>query len=260
MDRTNSGRARGGRKKAATGDGGMSDPGSWLRHRVQSSEAGDTLIEILVAMVIIALTVTALLGRSLVTAITKPTTEQSLSTVDSVLNSFAQSAVYEVQQANVFTNCTTTPYRFISSPSPSSGPAGSSATVFVTGFAASQHLAVNLTPTGGGGAVPATITSGSTTDGNGDAAVTFTVPNGCDRVTNRIGERRHRHALAHSLLRGRNRQRDHAGGLLDLCRQPDPTMGRGSTSWVDTTSANCPNSGSQQITAVARARMVPSGR
>ena len=76
-----------------------------VRRRAERSEAGDTLIEILIAIVIIALTVTALLG-GLVTAITSSTTEQSLSTVDSVLNNFAQAARYEVQQTNVFTNCT----------------------------------------------------------------------------------------------------------------------------------------------------------
>jgi len=79
---------------------------------MNQSEAGDTLVEILVAIVIIALTVTALLG-ALVTAITSSTTEQSLSTVDSVLNSFAQSAQYEIQQLSSLPNwnCRTNPYR-----------------------------------------------------------------------------------------------------------------------------------------------------
>src|SRR5579863_7697939 len=142
-----------------------------LRRRAQVSEAGDTLIEILIAIVIIALTVTALLG-ALVTAITSSTTEQSLSTVDTVLNGFAQAAQYEVQQTNVFTNCDTTPYRLIGAPSPASGPVGSSSTVFVTGFAANHALTVLV------GATSATVTSGSMTDGNGNSAVTFTVPNG----------------------------------------------------------------------------------
>ncbi len=110
-----------------------------LRSRTERSERGDTLIELLIAIVIIALTVTALLG-GLVTALTASTTQKGLSTVDAILNSFAQSAQYEAQQA--FMNCTPTPYMLISAPMPSSGPVGASVTVFVTGFPESQPLSV----------------------------------------------------------------------------------------------------------------------
>jgi len=251
MARVHSGQARAGRK-AATDRQGLSGPGRRLCRRLQPSEAGDTLVEVLVAIVIIALTVTALLG-ALVTAITSSTTEQSLSTVDSVLNSFAQSAQFEIQQANMFTNCTTTPYRFISSPSPSSGPAGSSATVFVTGFAASKGLAVTLTPTGGGGAVPATITSGSTTNGNGDAAVTFTVPNGMTGPQSvSVSDGTATTSPTAFSVGGTVKGTTPVGYSISV-DNPVQQWDAQTSSWVNTTSGNCPNSGSQQITVVARA-------
>ncbi len=140
-----------------------------MRRRVECSEQGDTLIELLIAIVIIALTMTALLG-ALVTALTTSTTQKGLSTVDAILNSFAQSAQSEAQQS--FVNCTTTPYRLISAPMPSAGPVGASVTVFVTGFTAGHGLTVMV------GSAPATISSGGTVGLNGDAAVTFTVPSG----------------------------------------------------------------------------------
>jgi len=246
MARVNSGRARARGKKAAPGNQGPSDPGSWLPRRAQPSEAGDTLVEILVAIVIIALTVTALLG-ALVTAITSSTTEQSLSTVDSVLNSFAQSAQFEIQQANVFTNCTTTPYRFISSPSPSSGPAGASATVFVTGFTAGHNLTATVGP------APATITHGSQTDGNGDAAVTFTVPNGLSGPqTVSVSDGTATPSPTAFSVGGTVKGTTPVGYSISV-DNPVQQWDAQSTSWVNTTSGNCPNSGSQQITVVARA-------
>ena len=142
----------------------------------EHADSGDTLIEILIAIVVIALTVTALLS-GLVTAITSSSTEQSISTEDSIVNGFAQAAQYEIQQANVFTNCTTTAYRLISAPFPSSGPVGSKVTVFVTGLAASYSplkvalVSATNVPTS------ATVVSGGSTDAKGDASVTFTVPN-----------------------------------------------------------------------------------
>ena len=246
MARVNCGPARAGRKQVASGNQGLSGLGSWLRCRVQTSEAGDTLIEILVAIVIIALTVTALLG-ALVTAITSSTTEQSLSTVDSVLNGFAQSAQFEVQQSNVFTNCTATPYRFISSPSPSSGPAGASATVFVTGFAASHPLTATV------GSVPVTITHGSQTDSNGDAAVTFTVPNGLTGAQGvSVSDGTATPSPTAFSVGGTVKGTTPVGYSISV-NNPVQQWDAQNTSWVDTTSANCPNSGSQQITVVARA-------
>jgi type II secretory pathway pseudopilin PulG len=219
---------------------------------VQCSEAGDTLIEILIAIVIIALTVTALLG-ALVTAITSSTTQQSLATVDSVLNGFAQSALYEVQQSNVFKNCTTTPYRLIGAPTPATGPAGSSATVFVTGLAANHSLSVTL------GSTAATVTSGSMTDGNGDAAVTFTVPNGVNGsqiVTVNDGNPT---PSPTAFTVGGSVKGTTPVGYSILVDNPVQQWDAQNTDWVNATSANCPMSGSQQITVVARAPDGSSG-
>ena len=136
--------------------------------RAKRREDGDTLIEILIAIVIIALTVTALLA-GLTTAITSSSTQQSLSTLDTILNGFAQSAQYEIEQPSIFQNCTPNPYRLVSAPFPSSGPVGATVAVFVTGFAKSHPVSVSM-----GGA---TISNVATTDGNGNGTVTFTVPN-----------------------------------------------------------------------------------
>ncbi len=213
------------------------------------SEAGDTLIEVLIAIVIIALTVTALLG-GLVTAITSSSTQQSLSTVDSVLNNFAQAAQYEVQQTNVFTNCTTTPYRFISAPSPSSGPVGSSVTVFVTGFVASKGLAVSLTSTTMV-STPATITNGSTTDMSGDAAVTFTVPSGVTgtQVVS-VSDGTPTSSPTQFTVAGTTKGTTPVGYSISVntVQQWDAQ----SSSWVST-SGSCPDSGSQLITVVGHA-------
>ncbi len=218
--------------------------------RVLRSEAGDTLIEILIAIVIISLTVTALLG-ALVTAITSSTTEQSLSTVDSVLNGFAQSALFEVQQPNVFQNCTPSPYRLIGAPMPAAGPVASSATVFVTGFAANHTLAVTLTS--GSTSTPATVTSGSKTDGNGDAAVTFTVPNGVNgsQIVS-VSDGTATPSPTAFTVGGTVKGTTPVGYSISV-DNPVLQWDAQSTSWVDSTSGSCPRSGSQQITVVARA-------
>ncbi len=233
----------------------MSPSSSRDGRRARCSEAGDTLIEVLIAIVIIALTVTALLG-ALVTALTSSTTEQSLSTVDSVLNAFAQSAQYELQLPNVFTNCTTAPYRLVGAPSPASGPAGSSATVFVTGFAASKSLAVSLTPVAGGSSTPATITHGSSTDPSGDAAVTFTVPNGLtgsQTVAVSDGTSPPTPTPTTTFTVGGTSKGTTPVGYSISVNNPVQQWDAQATGWVNANSPTCPKSGSQQITVVARA-------
>jgi len=216
-----------------------------LRRRVLPSETGDTLIEVLIAIVIIALTVTALLG-ALVTAITSSTTEQSLATVDTVLNSFAQAAQYEVQQTNVFTNCDTNPYRLISAPSPASGPAGSAATVFVTGFVANHPLTVTV------GSASATA-SGAMTDKNGDATVTFTVPSGLTgsqivSVNDGTATPSPTAFFVGGTVKGTTPE-----GYSISVNNPVQQWDAQATSWVNANSPTCPMSGSQQITVVAHA-------
>jgi len=60
-------------------------------------EGGDTLIELLIAIVIISLSVTALLGM-LITSLTSSAEHRSLADLDTVVKSFAESATYQVQQ------------------------------------------------------------------------------------------------------------------------------------------------------------------
>ncbi|HEY5025284.1 MAG TPA: type II secretion system protein, partial [Acidimicrobiales bacterium] len=241
-----------GDRARATAENGASDRrvlsgrGERVHRRVERSDTGDTLIEVLVAIVIIALTVTALLG-ALVTAITSSTTEQSLSTVDGVLNAFAQSAQYEVQQSNVFTNCTATPYRLIGAPSPASGPVGSSSTVFVTGLAANHSLTVMV------GSTPATLTNGSKTDGNGNAAVTFTVPNGVSgsQVVSVSDGSATPSPTAFSV--GGTVKGTTPVGYSIAVNNPVQQWDAQSSGWVNANSPSCPKSGSQQITVVAHA-------
>jgi len=67
-----------------------------LRHQTLG-EAGDTLIELLIAIVIISLSVTALLGM-LITSLTSSAEHRSLADLDTVVKSFAESATYQIQQ------------------------------------------------------------------------------------------------------------------------------------------------------------------
>ena len=153
------------------------------------SERGDTLIEVLIATVIIALTVAALMG-GLLTSLTGTTAHRSLTSLDAVLKSFADSTKYAVQlQPDAqFTDCARAPalnqpgsYQFLSTPSPSSGPAQTAVTIFGTGFAVNSPVSVTLGPLPG---TPATVTSGGTTSSTGAVATTFTVPGGLANGTN----------------------------------------------------------------------------
>jgi len=220
-----------------------------------SSEAGDTLIEILIAVVIIALTVTALLS-GLVTAITSSTTGQSLSTEDSIVNGFAQSAEYEIEQASVFTNCTTTAYRLISAPFPSAGPVGSEVTVFVTGLTANHSVTVKLL-NASNVATAASVVSGGTTDGQGDASVTFTVPSvsGPQTVTVSDGTANPVSSPTPFTAGGTKPGTTPTGYkvFLNPVQQWDSqAFSQGGSPWVDATSPSCPDSGAQLVSVFAR--------
>ncbi len=105
-----------------------------LEHRdIRSSESGDTLVEILVAIVIIALTSVALMG-TLTTSITSSAEYRSLATVDTVLKNFAEAVKDEVQlaPAALYSPCATT-YQVVSE-YPTSSVAGAGVTVFGTGL------------------------------------------------------------------------------------------------------------------------------
>jgi type II secretory pathway pseudopilin PulG len=70
-------------------------------------EAGDTLIEVLIAIAILGITVTALLG-ALVTTITSASEHRSLASLDTTLRSYAEQLKYDVQlqgTSSWFTQC-----------------------------------------------------------------------------------------------------------------------------------------------------------
>jgi hypothetical protein len=144
--------------------------------RRRGDERGDTLIEILVATTVIGLVVAALFG-ALITSLSSSVEHRSLATVDTVLKSFAESVKYAVQLETVgqgtppgplFAECaTTSSYRVLSTPSPTSGTSNTGVTVFGTGFTPGSYLAVTL------GSYTATVTPPVKADLNGNAAVTF---------------------------------------------------------------------------------------
>jgi Tfp pilus assembly protein PilV len=75
----------------------LSDRGrSPQRLGLPRGESGDTLIEVLIALVVIGLTVTALLG-AFATAISASAEDRNLATIDTLLQSFAETATYQIQ-------------------------------------------------------------------------------------------------------------------------------------------------------------------
>jgi hypothetical protein len=62
----------------------------------RGSEAGDTLVEVLLALVVIALTAVAILG-AFATSISATTEHRTLANADSVIRSFAEYATYEIE-------------------------------------------------------------------------------------------------------------------------------------------------------------------
>lgn len=108
------------------------------RNGERSDEAGDTLVELLIAMTIIAITVAGLLG-GLATDIGSSGTHRGIATLDGILQSFAEEArqVIELDPNGAqFTPCSSTPpaYRMVSAPYPSYGSPNTAVTVFATGF------------------------------------------------------------------------------------------------------------------------------
>jgi len=231
--------------------------------RPRGGEDGDTLIELLIAIVIIALTVSALLG-ALITAITSSSEHRSLATIDSLLNTFAQSAEYEVQQApGLFQNCTSnpygvgggSPYRIVSAPTPATGPAGTAATLFVSGFVPGHALTVTV------GGAASTITSGSQTNSNGDQAVTFVIPPlglGAQAVVVSDGNATPTPATSFTVTGGSPSSTTGVSQYsmtISTVTQWDAQ----SDSWVALNSGSCPQSGVQRITAFGLAPDGTSG-
>jgi prepilin-type N-terminal cleavage/methylation domain-containing protein len=138
-------------------------------------ERGDTLIELLIAIVIIGISISAVLNAIIQTT-DASVQHRSFANLDAVLKSFAESAKYDIQlgPSAQFTECaTTSSYRVVSAPSPSQASTNSVVTTFVTGFSPNTNLTTSL------GSTPVTtVLSGGTTDGSGNAAITYKVPGG----------------------------------------------------------------------------------
>jgi type II secretory pathway pseudopilin PulG len=231
----------------------------WGKHAFRDSptraEEGETLIELLMAIVIIALTVSALLG-ALVTAITSSAEHRSLSTIDTLLNTFAQSAEYEIQQQpGLFQNCSQSPYRVVGAPTPAIGAAGSSATIFVSGFTPNHGLTVTV------GGLAASITKGGATNSSGNQAVTFTVPSvgtGPQTVAVSDGSATTTPTTSFTVASGSPSNGASVSGY-SLSITSVTQWDAQSATWVSLSSAACPQSGVQRIIALGVAPDGTSG-
>ncbi len=155
----------------------MARPRSQISRR---KEAGDTLVEVLIALAIIGL-VTVPLLTTLGTALTASAQHRHLATFDTLLKSFADTATSELELAPPGTGypsysaCpSASTYNILSPPTPTSGPVGTAVTVFATGFvgATPSNVTVTVSSTP---AVVSTSQSGSA-DPSGNIPITFFVP------------------------------------------------------------------------------------
>jgi type II secretory pathway pseudopilin PulG len=167
--------------------------------RDRPRDAGDTLVEIVVALAIISLAAVALLGGFLGST-SASATHRNMTTLDGVLKSFSESARYQIQtQPNIgssgpqFVPCasyntanqsspyTYNPYRVVASPYPTSGPTGSWVTFFGLGFPKPTNASPpKLVNTSNGQTTLLPLTAGQFTY-SGDvsgAIVSYEVPSG----------------------------------------------------------------------------------
>lgn len=80
----------------AAGPGGRADDRDAAR---AAADAGDTLVEVLLALVVIGLTVVSILG-AFATSLSATTEQRTLAKADAVLRSFAETATYEISLSN----------------------------------------------------------------------------------------------------------------------------------------------------------------
>ncbi len=147
------------------------------------ADAGDTLIEIIVAVAIIGISATGILG-GLAAALGSSGTHRSLTTLDAIVKSFVETAKYNLQQqakkqqapsqvGPMFKTCASiSDYTLASAPYPSSGPVGTAVTVFGSGFPNGSTPSVSLT--GPSGRTPVTSQNNPIT--NGELNLTFAIP------------------------------------------------------------------------------------
>jgi type II secretory pathway pseudopilin PulG len=119
------------------------------------AESGDTLVEILVAIVIIGLTIVSLMGV-LTTSITSSAEYRTLATVDTVLKDVGDAIKSDIQPqsptSSIYQNCAMS-YRVVSE-YPTSTVPGGYITVFGTGFISGNSVSVSLTNAGGTTPIP----------------------------------------------------------------------------------------------------------
>jgi type II secretory pathway pseudopilin PulG len=157
---------------------------TWRRLRVARRDAGDTLVEVLISLVVLSLAVVALLG-GLMSSTSASATHRNIANLDSILQSLAESARYQIQtqpedgtQGPLFQACpsSASPYPIVSDPYPDAAAPSMPIAVFVTGFAPGSAVVVTV----GGTAV--TPSTGSTVPANG-APIIFPAPAATGRVT-----------------------------------------------------------------------------
>lgn len=139
-------------------------------------DSGETLVELLLAVLIISISVSAILG-SLIESTSASVTHRSLTTLDTVLKSFAESTKYAVQlkpSGSIYSDCvtpTTSPYVILGTPNPATVTPGTPVTIFATGFATADLDGVYV------GTTPATVVSQTSAPaGSIGDAITFQVP------------------------------------------------------------------------------------
>ena len=150
----------------------------------RSRDAGDTLIELLIAMTIISIAVIGLMG-GLLGGIASSSTHRSLATLDSVIKSFAESSKFAIQQnaggVPLYRQCASS-YTYASAPYPRTGGNGTTVTVFATGLTGSAAPTVTLQQVSSGAIVPSpTVSNISTTPPDStyhNDTVTFTLTGG----------------------------------------------------------------------------------
>jgi hypothetical protein len=157
------------------------------------ADRGDTLVEVLIALVIIGLTVSGLLG-SLLGSVAASGQHRSNVTLDAILKSFADVAKYDIQLQPIvtqpapgtgpeFVDCATTAtaitpasYTVLGGPSPANGSATTAVTIFGTGYAPMAPLTASMNTVPASAPIPLTLLSGGVSDTQGDVALTFSVP------------------------------------------------------------------------------------
>jgi type II secretory pathway pseudopilin PulG len=146
------------------------------RERVRSGDAGDTLVELLVALAIISICVVGLIG-GLASAIGSAGNHRNLTNLDAALKDFAEVVRYDVQlqpytstSAPLYARCASK-YLLAGTPNPSSGPVGTAVTAFGSGFSGSVTSSVSI-----GGSPPPGNTVTLTDPANGNVTANFVVP------------------------------------------------------------------------------------